>query len=159
LSGNVNFLKTGAEESIFPQTLLSALAEKDNSGWIARHAIAARISSRRKDLLTPVFNESDGIAAWGGEDSIEAIRNFAPVGTRVIEWGHKISFVYVSASAVKDANLFERIARECCFLDQQACSSPQCVFVETEDFSELEKFGESLALAMEKVSSAIPRML
>lgn len=154
LSGNVNFLKTGGNESLFPQLFLNELCSLDPSGWIANRVIAAKISSKRKDLLERIFAQCDGIAAWGGEESAQAIRQSAPAGTRVVEWGHKISFIYVTPSACTEECL-ELIARECCSLEQQACSSPQCVYLDTKNWEELEKFGQRLADSLQRVSPQI----
>lgn len=157
LSGNLNFLKTGGNESLFPQTFLEALADCDPSGLIRERIIVARISSRKKAWLERIFASADGIAAWGGEESIQSIRKMTPSSVRIIEWGHKISFAYVAREMARDEATLESLARETCLLEQQACSSPQCVFVETESGDELKQFGERLAKVLARVSQSIER--
>jgi phenylacetate-coenzyme A ligase PaaK-like adenylate-forming protein len=156
LSGNVNFLKTGAAEPPFAQLFLEALAESDSTGVLRDHVIAARISSKRKDLLARVFSAADGIAAWGGEDSVASIRRMAPSGARLIEWGHRISFIYLTPESAADPATLERIASECCHLDQLSCSSPQCIYLDSDDDGALERFAEGLAQALGRVSAGIP---
>lgn len=157
LAGNVNFLKTGGSEPPFAQLFLEALAQADASGTLKESLIAARISSRRSDLLAKVFAVADAIAAWGGEDALEAIRKLAPKHVPVVEWGHRISFIYLTPGAAADPATLEQIARECCEQEQQACSSPQCVYVDAEDWDALNRLADSLAAALSKVSPAIPR--
>jgi phenylacetate-coenzyme A ligase PaaK-like adenylate-forming protein/acyl-CoA reductase-like NAD-dependent aldehyde dehydrogenase len=158
LSGNVNFLKTSASESWFPQLFLDGLARCDASGTLARFIVAARISSRRKDLLERVFAAADGIAAWGGEEAVREIRRLAPSSARVVEWGHKISFVYLAKGMLGDEAALEGAAREVCSFEQQACSSPQVLYLETGDWSEVEKFAARFAPILDRVSRATPRI-
>ena len=99
LAGNINFLKTSSDATLFPQLLLKALVDHDPSGELAPFIYAARISSRESDKLRQLFACADGIAAWGGEAAIAAVREMAPGGCRVVDWGHKISFAYLAAES------------------------------------------------------------
>lgn len=157
LSGNVNFLKTGRDESLFPQLFLEALCKCDPSGKLSQYVIAAKISSKDTDRLTQIFSAADGIAAWGGEDSIGSIRKMAPPHVRIVEWGHRISYIYVAFPFDKDPETLERIAREVCLNDQQACASPQCVYLDTDHWEEINRFGEALARALERISQHYPK--
>jgi phenylacetate-coenzyme A ligase PaaK-like adenylate-forming protein len=157
LSGNVNVLKTGGSESLFPQLFLEGLVRNDESGVLAQYLIAARISSKRTDLLEKIFKLSDGIAAWGGESAIESIRKLAPPHVRIIEWGHRISCIYVTPDYSRSGSILDAIAGEICFQEQQACSSPQCVYLETNEWSDVHKFAEDLADALARISPHVPR--
>lgn len=159
LSGNVNFLKTGGSESLFPQKFVDALIQCDPTHKLKERVIVARISSKKKDLLTRIFAQADGISAWGGEESVQSVRAMAPASTRIVEWGHKISFIYVAKTSFDHPNLLERIAEECCLLEQQACSSPQCLYVETANLDELKDFGKRLSAALDGVSGRIKTTL
>jgi phenylacetate-coenzyme A ligase PaaK-like adenylate-forming protein/acyl-CoA reductase-like NAD-dependent aldehyde dehydrogenase len=158
LAGNVNFLKTSGSESWFPQLFLDGLGRCDATGTLARFIVAARISSKKKDLLERIFAAADGIAAWGGEEAMREIRKLAPSSTRVVEWGHKISFVYLAAGEFGKADVLEDVAREVCAFEQQACSSPQVLYLETSDWNEVEKFLERFAPVLDRVSRATPRL-
>lgn len=156
LSGNVNFLKTGGSDEIFAQLFLKSLIEKDSSGSIAARVFACRISSRHQDLLASILAQADGVIVWGDEGAIKGIKALAPVSARFIEWGPKISFAYFSQACKNDVQAIEGLARECCRMEQQACSSPQCVYLETESNEELFEFGKTLAAALEKISPQFP---
>lgn len=158
LAGNVNFLKTSGSESWFPQIFLDGLARCDASGTLARFIVAARIPSKKKDWLEKIFAAADGIAAWGGEEAMREIRKLAPSTTRVVEWGHKISFAYLANGEFENPSVLENAAREICAFEQQACSSPQVLYLETEDWSELETFAERFAPVLERVSRETPRL-
>ena len=155
LAGNVGFVKTGGDDSDYPLLCLKALVECEPD--LAPFVYAARISSRLQDLLKALMAQADGVAVWGGEEAVAAVRALAPAHARVIEWGPKISFAYFAAeSLVASDVVFDRLARECCLMEQQACSSPQVVYAETADPAELARFAQKLASAMGRVSPVMP---
>lgn len=158
MSGNVNFLKTSGSDTEFPQFMIKALVDSDHTGVLRDFAYVGRIPSRRTDLLKILFSQADGIAAWGGEEAIAGVRAMAPQGARVIEWGHKISFAYVAKESLNDPSVLEPIALECCQIEQQACSSPQCIYAETDSREELVSFGRKFAEALDNVSKTVPRV-
>jgi len=157
LSGNLNLLKTGGGESLFPQKLLAALVDADPSGRLKHFVIAARISSKKTGLLTSVFHAADGVAAWGGEESAQAIRQMVPAHVRIVEWGHRISFAYVTRDFFSDSSVLENLAKEVCYLEQQACSSPQCLYLDTSNMDEVKSFAQDFSKVLERVSGTIPR--
>jgi phenylacetate-coenzyme A ligase PaaK-like adenylate-forming protein/acyl-CoA reductase-like NAD-dependent aldehyde dehydrogenase len=157
LAGNVNVLKTSGSESLFPQLFLEGLLACDPTGTLRRFVVAARIPSRRKDLLAKLFAAADGVVAWGGEEAMREIRRLAPPSARVVEWGHRISFIYAARGAWDDAAFLESAAVETCRFEQQACSSPQCLYLDTGDWAEVERFAERFAKVLDRVSRAAPR--
>jgi phenylacetate-coenzyme A ligase PaaK-like adenylate-forming protein len=158
LSGNYNFLKTSGEESLFPQLLLEALVRCDATESLKSFVIAARISSRQKDLLKQVFSFADGIAIWGGEEAVQAVKELAPPSVRIVDWGHKISLMYVAREFLHDDITLLAAAREICQIEQQACSSPQCMYVEVDSFADLQAFGERFGQVLGQVSALLPQL-
>jgi phenylacetate-coenzyme A ligase PaaK-like adenylate-forming protein len=156
LAGNINFVKTSASDSLLPQLFASALIESDLSGTVRNFIIVARISSKRGDLLKSVLVEADGVSAWGSEESISAVRAAAPPEARFIEWGHKISFAYIAKEKIAAEDVLGPLADEICYIEQQACSSPQVVYVETSDRAELLTFGRRLGAALAAASPGFP---
>jgi phenylacetate-coenzyme A ligase PaaK-like adenylate-forming protein len=159
LSGNVNVLKTGRGDGLFPQLFLKGLLDCDSSGTLKRFVACAAVPSRDKARLNALFSAADGIAAWGGEEAMASIRALAPSSARVVEWGHKISFIYLAADRLRDPELLRLAAKECCLFEQQACSSPQCLYVEAGGRRELEAFSERFAKALAAVSKTIPTVV
>ena len=156
LSANVNFLKTGGSDEIFAQLFFKHLIDHDHSASIAPRIFACRISSREQELLAAVFSHADGVIVWGDEGAISGVKSLAPAHARFIEWGPKISFAYFASDSADDADALAGLAYECCRMEQQACSSPQCVYLETDDKVELGKFARRLAFELEKTSASIP---
>ncbi len=158
LSGNVNFLKTSGADTEFPQFIVKALIDSDPSGSLKDFAYVAQIPSKKTDLIKGLFSQADGISVWGGEETIANVRALAPQGVRIIGWGHKISFAYVARECINDPSVLESIALECCQIEQQACSSPQCVYVETSNRDELIGFAKRFAHTLDAISKTIPKV-
>jgi len=73
---------------------------------------------------------ADVISAWGNEESLKSIKELAPTNARIVEWGHKISFSYITQTMSENEEMFSALAKEICINNQLACSSPQCVYLE-----------------------------
>ena len=156
LAGNLNFVKLGGSDPPVGAVLARRLVEH-SQGQLAPFVYVARIASGRRDLLAKILDCADGVAVWGGEETVAAIRDMAPRGARLIEWGHRISFAYLSRSAPLDRQLCDALAREVCLLEQQACSSPQVAYLESEDPLALEAFAQAMAEAMARISPGLAR--
>lgn len=156
LSANVNFLKTGGNDEIFAQLFLKYLIDEDFSGTIAPRIFACRISSRNQKMLAEVLSHADGVIVWGDEGAISGIKAIAPTHARFIDWGPKISFAYFAEDCLDDLEAIDGLAFECCRMEQQACSSPQCVYVETDDKNAVLNFANKLAASLKKHSDALP---
>ena len=156
LSGNLNLVKTSGSDTLFAQHFACVLGDCDPTGRVKDLMIVARISSRRDDLLKAIFQEADGVSAWGNEESINAVKAMVPSGTRFIDWGHKLSFAYLSAEKLGDDASLEAVAREVCLIEQQACSSPQVLYVETDDFELLRSVARRLADQLARISPEFP---
>lgn len=156
LSGNLNLVKTSGSDNLFAQHFADVLSSCDPTGRVKNLMIVARIPSRRDDLLKAIFQEADGVSAWGGEESINAVKAMVPAGTRFIDWGHKLSFAYIAAEKIDDQASLEAVAHEVCLIEQQACSSPQVLYVETSDMAQLHEVARRLAKALEVISPQYP---
>lgn len=160
LAGNVNIVKLSARDSAFAAVFAEALCQADPGGRLCEYIAVLRLSSSETEHLQSLFSHADAISAWGGEAAIEAIRRMAPQGVRVVTWGHKLSFGYIAADTLADpaarAQALRAFAGDICRLEQQACSSPQTLFLECEG-TQLVTFATELAQHLAEVSSSIPR--
>lgn len=159
MSGNVNVLKLARKDTAFATVFYEALCRSDRTGTLANYLFIAKVRSSEKAYLKDVLSVADVVSAWGNEESVKSIREMAPKGARIVEWGHKISFAYVSAATRQDQAMLRHLAFEICNNEQAACSSPQCVFVENADMQALNTFAADLAQALAEVSPAVPRTL
>ncbi len=154
LTGNINLVKVASNLGDFATEVLLDLCRVPS---IAERVYLLRVSSSDKATMGALMSRADCISAWGGEEAIEAIRREAPRGTPVVEWGHKISFAYVSPSRF-DAETAWMIAQSVCRNEQQSCSSPQCVLLDTESREDVDRMASLLAEALERAKSELPRV-
>ncbi|WP_042377575.1 acyl-CoA reductase [Streptacidiphilus melanogenes] len=154
LAGNVNAAKTSGG-SRFTQLLLAELAELDPSGLIAARTIVLGFPSSRTDWLRRMCEQADAVAAWGGEEAIAGVAAMVPPGCRLVDWGPKLSFGYLTKDAWSSPETLRGIAEDICRLDQQACSSPQVVYLDTEDDEQVFAFAERFAAVLGEVVATL----
>ncbi len=159
LSGNVNVLKLARKDSSFAALFYHELCALDETHTLKNYITIGKIPSSDKKYLSDFLSVADVLSAWGGEESIKSLREMAPSRARIVEWGHKISFAYVSASTAANEEMLNNLAFEICNNEQMACSSPQCVFLEDASFDELKLFSQNLAKALDAVSPTIDRVM
>ncbi|WP_202024315.1 acyl-CoA reductase [Klebsiella quasipneumoniae] len=146
LVGNINWLRPSASEQGVTIELLQAFILCDLTGQLARFVAVVPVDTTHLGLL---LAHADGVSAWGGDTALDAIRQQLPGGCRWIPWGHKISFAWLQPDAVSEKTLLA-LADDVCRFDQQACSSPQIVFVDSDDSAVLQDIGNRLAQAMQR---------
>ncbi|MFC4157933.1 acyl-CoA reductase [Chitinimonas lacunae] len=155
LVGNINWLRPSSSDNGLSARLLSALLDCDRSGTLADFIAVLPVASHQLDRL---FGHVDGVSAWGGDAALESIRRQLPAGCRWIDWGHRISFAYLSPEAAS-AETLDALADEVCRFDQQACSSPQLLLVDSDDPAVLQALGAQLAEAMARRAPAWPALV
>ncbi|MEH6376116.1 aldehyde dehydrogenase family protein [Streptomyces sp. KLMMK] len=148
LAGNVNVLKTSSADTLLAQHLLAELAALDPTGAVAERVIVLRFSSGRQEWLKLMCAPADAVAVWGGEAAVEGVAAHVPAGCRLVEWGHKISFAYLTRDAWADEETLAALAADVCLFEQQACSSPQVVYLDTEDADDVFAFAERFAAVL-----------
>ncbi len=137
LAGNVNILKLPAAEGGVSVRLLRDLIEIEPE--LAEYIYVFDYSSRDIVQLTKLIAAADAVVVWGGAEAVSALRRMVPPNTRLIEWGHKVSFAYVTTHGLSEENL-SGLAAHIVETGQLLCSSCQGIFVDTDDPSVLDDF-------------------
>ncbi|GAA1243428.1 hypothetical protein GCM10009665_37850 [Kitasatospora nipponensis] len=162
LAGNVNAAKTSGGAR-FTQLLLAELGALDPTGAIAARTIVLAFSSIRTAWLAKLCAAADAVAAWGGEEALAGVAALTPAGCRLIDWGPKLSFAYLTEDAWERPEVLRGIAEDICRLEQQACSSPQVVYLDTEDpeqvFAFAARFAPVLAAMVDELEVREPELL
>ncbi|MGP3690187.1 acyl-CoA reductase [Streptomyces sp. IBSNAI002] len=148
LAGNVNVLKTSSADTLLTQHLMAELATLDPSGALAARIVVLRFPSSRQEWLSLMCAPADAVAVWGGEGAVEGVAAHVPAGCRLVEWGHRISFAYLTGDAWSDAGTLDALADDVCLHEQQACSSPQVVYLDTGDEAVVFAFAERFAAVL-----------
>ena len=121
---------------------------------IAKRVFVFDCASENTKAMQRMAKAADAIIVWGGDAAVSAVRRLAQPDTRIIEWGHKISFAYVSGEA--DDNELEEIADNICDTEQLFCNSCQGIYVDTDDFNEMCRFARRFAAILERSAEATP---
>lgn len=153
LTGNVNILKlpeadNGLSVEIFKQLIKIEPALKNF--FYVFDTPSSDVSAMKK-----MADISDGIVVWGGDGAVKAVRTLAPTGAKIIEWGHKLGFAYISGYEDKNAEL-TALARHIISTRQLFCSSCQTIFVNTEDIGVLESFCQDFLPFLEEAAEQYP---
>lgn len=153
LAGNINILKLPAGDNGLSVRLLYELVkcEPDLKDYI----YVFDVPSTDKGTLREFARIADAVVVWGGDEAVKAARELADVTTKIIPWGHKLSFAYVS-ERVTDMQL-EELAKHVCLTNQVLCSSCQGIYVDTESPEVLEEIGRRFYVLLQKVNRELGR--
>ncbi len=138
LAGNINILKLPMGDSGLSVMLLSLLITINPA--LKPFIYVFDVPSTETESIKKLADLSDGVAVWGGDAVVSAARQFASVNTKIIAWGHKLSFAYCEIDC-RDEELL-RLAKAICSTNQTLCSSCQGLFLDTDSDEELISFGE-----------------
>lgn len=127
LSGNINILKLPSGDTGLSIRLLSELIKINPA--LADYIYVFDIPSVEFETIKSLAKLSDAIVVWGGDEAVCAIKSMADITTKVISWGHKLSFAYAVTEAT-DEDL-KGLAKHICETNQVLCSSCQGIFLDT----------------------------
>ncbi len=163
LGGNAALVRVPSALVDVTRGLLEKLYESDLNEVLTRRIFMASFPHSRRDLQETMAKAVDGAMVWGGEEAVSQIRALPfPHWARLAVFGPRISVAAMDAGAWSDPREREswckRIARDVWQFDQQACSSPQVLFLEkTPDHSAAE-FLPYLQRAFEIENRSHPRL-
>lgn len=150
LSGNINLLKLPSSDNGLSIRLLYELIQIEPK--LKDFIYVFDVPSTDFTSIQKLANIADGIVVWGGDEAVKAARNMANITTKIIDWGHKLSFAYITPS-ISDDRLY-KLACHICETNQVLCSSCQGIFVDTNQKEILENIGnrfyEQLLIANRK---------
>lgn len=155
LTGNINLLKLPAGEDGLSVLLLQELIQI--APELAAYIYVFDYPSEETDLILEMAEAADAIVVWGSDAAVSAVRELAKPNTRLIEWGHKLSFAYVTKACAPQE--LRALALHVCRTNQLLCSSCQGIFLDTGDEAEAQEFAKRFVLALEQAAKEEPRMI
>ncbi len=153
LTGNINLLKLPGYDDGLSTALLHRLVGIEPK--LKRYVSVFDLPSTDAQAIRRLLAVSDAAAVWGSDFAVTGIRALAPPGLQLIEWGHKLSFCCVTRRG-ESPEALAGIARDICETEQLVCSSPQCVYYQTDSFDDLAAFGVRLAAVLEGTAVLYP---
>lgn len=143
------------------QLIMERLQEVDRIGLLTERIFMASFDHSRMDLQEAMAQAVDAAMVWGGAEAVSQVRALPfPHWARVAVFGPRVSVAAMDSGAWSDRNerasWCRRIARDVWQFEQQACSSPQTLFLERGECDPTQ-FIEDLRLAFEEENRAHPR--
>ena len=163
LGGNAALVRVPSGLVDLTRILMGKLVQADLSGRLTRRIFMAAFEHGRHDLQAAMAQAVDGAMIWGGAESILQVRSLPfPHWARVSVFGPRISIAAMDAGAWGNPNEQKtwclRLARDVWQFDQQACSSPQVLFLEKGAGRSTAQFLSNLQQAFETENRAHPRL-
>jgi len=163
LGGNGTLVRIPSGLVDLTRRLMAKLVQSDPGEVLTRRIFMAAFEHGRQDLHEAMAQAVDGAMIWGGQEAVLQIRALPfPHWARVAVFGPRISVAAMDAGAWGDPDEQEswcrRIARDVWQFDQQACSSPQVLFLERRTDQSIGQFLPFLRHAFETENRAHPRL-
>lgn len=156
LTGNINILKLPQADNGLTIEIFKQLIAIEPS--LARYIYVFDTPSSDIAAMQKMADMADGIVVWGGEAAVKAVRTLAPAGVKLIEWGHKLGFAYVSGyeEVRGKGEELRALAKHIMDTRQLLCSSCQVIFLDTEDMDKVYAFCEEFLPYLEAAAEKNP---
>jgi hypothetical protein len=162
VGGNSSIVRVPSGLTEPTRLILEALEQADSQGALLQRVHLAHFPHSDIGLHEAMARCVDGAMIWGGEDAVRQVRALPfPHWARVVVFGPRLSIAAMDAATWTDTkdrqSWCRRIARDVWQFDQQACSSPQTLFLERDATADAVDFVEDLKRAFEEENRAHPR--
>jgi hypothetical protein len=135
LGGNAALVRIPSGLVEVTRRLIDRLAACDTNRLVAGRISMLVFDHGRRDLQEAMAQAVDGAMIWGGKEAVLNVRGLPfPHWAKLAVFGPRISVAAMDAGAWSNEGeqdaWCQRIARDVWQFDQQACSSPQVLFLE-----------------------------
>ncbi|HZQ95672.1 MAG TPA: acyl-CoA reductase [Candidatus Sulfotelmatobacter sp.] len=163
LGGNACLVRVPSGLLEVTRQVMEPLGEVDEGGRLTRRISIVSFDHSRAELNEAMASAVDGAMIWGGAEAVAQLRRLGfPHWARVLVFGPRVSAAAMDAKTWGDrtarASWCRRIARDVWQFDQQACSSPQTLFLERGDGCDPAEFVQDLKAAFEQENRQHPRL-
>ena len=130
VAGNINVIRTSSRAGDFITPALEVLAKASHGGRELAADTLVLSFAREDDAAHRAMSAAANVRiAWGGREAVEAVTALpARWDCETVVLGPRMSLAAIDPSLATGRTL-TRLASDIAYFDQQACSSPQWVFV------------------------------
>jgi hypothetical protein len=162
LGGNGCLVRVPSALVDVTRRILEKLLDVDRQGLLTKRIFAASFDHSRSELHEAMAQAVDGAMIWGGAEAVLAVRRLPfPHWARVLVFGPRLSAGMMDAGTwgnrTERSSWCRRIARDVWQFDQQACSSPQALFLERGAGCDPSEFVNGLREAFQEENRVHPR--
>ena len=154
MTGNINILKLPQADNGLSVDIICELLRIEPG--LTDYIYVFDTPSSDVDAMQKMAQCSDGIVVWGGDEAVAAVRRLAPVGAKLIEWGHRLSFAYISGYENKQEEL-ACLARHIVQTRQLLCSSCQVIYLDTQEMGQIHAFCEEFLPVLDAAARQGPQ--
>jgi hypothetical protein len=163
LGGNAALVRVPSDLVEVMGQMMAPLAASAGGQRLLRRIAMLSFDHTRQDLQDAMAQSVDGAMIWGGKEAVTNVRKLPfPAWARIAVFGPRLSVAAMDAAAWGNVSQREawcqRIARDVWQFDQQACSSPQTLFLEKKAGDSAADFIAALQKAFVIENRAHPRL-
>jgi len=153
LTGNINILKLPSADNGLSLKLIMQLIEYEPE--LKDFIYVFDTASTDIQGMRRMAELSNAISVWGSDMAIEAVRGLAPAGVKIIEWGQKLGFCYISKldEITDPEGELKGLADHIATTKQLLCSSCQVIYIDTSDMNEIRTFAERFLPLLERAAN------
>ena len=158
LTRSAQFVKCASGTSFFPRMFAHSIYDADPK--LGACLEVAEWKGGNVDLEQGLFGEVDCVTVTGCDETVATLRTRVPPDVRLIGYGHRFSFGYITAEALSGfgaKKVISNAATDVVMWDQLGCLSPHVVYVEHGAGMSAEQFGEKLAEELAARENVEPR--
>ncbi len=157
LTGNINILKLPQADQGLTLKIFRRLIEIEPD--LAEYVYIFDTPSADIPAMKRMAEMADAVVVWGGDEAVASVRRLASPGTKIIEWGHRLGFAYISGFPEggydREAE-YSALAEHIMDTKQLLCSSCQTIYLDTEDKEKLHQFCREFLPYLEKAAGKFP---
>src|SRR5215472_6816290 len=162
LGGNACLVRVPAGLIVQARALIEKLSEVAGAGPLLERICLASFEHERVDLQRAMAAAVDGAMIWGGAEAVTQIRALPfPPWARLAVFGPRLSVAAMDGESwgagANRETWCQRLARDVWQFDQQACSSPQVLFLERCAAGDVAEFARMLAESFQTENRLHPR--
>lgn len=158
LTRSAQFVKCATGASFLPRMFAHSIYDADPK--LGACLEIAEWPGGNAELEGVLFAEADCVTVTGCNETIAALRARVPSKAKMISYGHRVSFGYITAEALSGFNtkrIIAQAAQDVIAWDQLGCLSPHVLYVEHGGGLSAEQFAEELAAELARRELTEPR--
>lgn len=149
LTKNQTLVKIPARDPITSIYMAMILIKENGENHPLSRSISAFYLDKKSEYLEYLKKSSDVICAWGKGSALESVKKTIPHSIPYLEFGPKRSFAVLFTEGANLETAALRMAHDMSIYDQEACFSPQRLFIVGEYEKFLEYFKKYLDVSAE----------
>jgi len=153
LTKNQTVIKVPSRDPLTSIFFARALIESNPKGHPLSKGISAFYAGKNSPHLEALKRSSDLICAWGKGSALEEIKKTVPHSIPYLEFGPKRSFSIIFTEGTNIESAAMKMAHDLSVYDQEACFSPQRLFV----VGEHQQLMERIKFYMDSFARTLPR--